>query len=604
MSYNNFKSTTVRGNFNNSDYADGTVQANAIFDRNLTVSGIINNDDLTNKLNSCVKTGDFPPNTTSDLSGVKFSWNNNSGLGHTLVTNFQQQGGYKAFEFWNVSSSIIPTLLISILNNGYVLLNGINNTSSNAIEYIKNLSSDCQTQLSNLASLISTNTTNIATNTSNISTNTSNIATNTSNIATNTSNIATNTSNIATNTSNIATIMANYLTSANLSGYALSSSLTNYVLNSSLSNYLTISDYNSNTSTYYAGLFSPNTFTNTNTFASINTNNTCTHNGLQILTNGSLTYGGDLPTTTSSNAGLGIAWNKQGGGGLGEVDLIAYGQGGIGGINFYNVTTSASCYLLAQLKNTGYFICSGINNTSSTALEYCKNITSDVQTQFNNIYSENNTYTGNNTFTDSTTFLLNNLFDNINYFRDTTTYISNNVYLQSKNIYITTSGILMGKINNVYIDNTTSDILYSVQSKQYPISTIVNSNNSNRYYYFNELPTFTGQIIHFHSHKIDNSLTGMTITSNNSQNHIFICGSFAYTSIFLTENQAITMIYLGSSKWIVQNYYNIAVSTDSYPSTTYGDTTSFPELSNQENEYDTKPIFTNSIYNSGVFVPL
>ena len=96
----------------------------------------------------------------------------------------------------------------------------------------------------------------------------------------------------------------------------------------------------------------------------------------------------------------------------------------------------------------------------------------------------------------------------------------------------------------------------------------------------------------------------MTITSNNSQNHIFICGSFAYTSIFLFENQSITMIYLGNSKWIVQNYYNTAVSSYSYPNQTYSDTTSFPELTNQENEYDTKPVFTNSIYNSGVFIPL
>ena len=86
--YNNFKATTVRGAFNNLDYADNSVQASANFQRDVTIGGVIINTDLTNKLNSCIKTGDFPPNTTSDISGVKFCWNNGIGYGHTLITNF------------------------------------------------------------------------------------------------------------------------------------------------------------------------------------------------------------------------------------------------------------------------------------------------------------------------------------------------------------------------------------------------------------------------------------------------------------------------------------------------------------------------------------
>jgi hypothetical protein len=39
LTYNNYKSTTVRGAFNNSDYSDGSILASATFDRIVTVKG-------------------------------------------------------------------------------------------------------------------------------------------------------------------------------------------------------------------------------------------------------------------------------------------------------------------------------------------------------------------------------------------------------------------------------------------------------------------------------------------------------------------------------------------------------------------------------------
>lgn len=39
LTYNNFKSTTVRGNFINADAPDNSVLADGIFNRNLTVKG-------------------------------------------------------------------------------------------------------------------------------------------------------------------------------------------------------------------------------------------------------------------------------------------------------------------------------------------------------------------------------------------------------------------------------------------------------------------------------------------------------------------------------------------------------------------------------------
>ena len=41
MSYNNFKSTTVRGSFQNLDYADGSITASSLFQRDVSISGTI-----------------------------------------------------------------------------------------------------------------------------------------------------------------------------------------------------------------------------------------------------------------------------------------------------------------------------------------------------------------------------------------------------------------------------------------------------------------------------------------------------------------------------------------------------------------------------------
>ena len=48
MLFNNFKSTTIRGSFNNSDHADGSILASATFQRGLTSSGLITTNGLLN----------------------------------------------------------------------------------------------------------------------------------------------------------------------------------------------------------------------------------------------------------------------------------------------------------------------------------------------------------------------------------------------------------------------------------------------------------------------------------------------------------------------------------------------------------------------------
>ena len=63
--FNNYKSTTIRGNFNNSDYPDGSLLASGTFDRNLNVKGTLI---LGNEISSMDASGNIIYNDTFGLS--------------------------------------------------------------------------------------------------------------------------------------------------------------------------------------------------------------------------------------------------------------------------------------------------------------------------------------------------------------------------------------------------------------------------------------------------------------------------------------------------------------------------------------------------------
>ena len=69
-----------------------------------------------------------------------------------------------------------------------------------------------------------------------------------------------------------------------------------------------------------------------------------------------------LPTTSSGNLGLGIYWNTVGG--LGESDFLNYSQGGVGGFAFYNISSTTTPKLLAQIDNNGSSSCSCSSNSN------------------------------------------------------------------------------------------------------------------------------------------------------------------------------------------------------------------------------------------------
>jgi hypothetical protein len=109
-----------------------------------------------------------------------------------------------------------------------------------------------------------------------------------------------------------------------------------------------------------------------------------------------------LPSTSTSSSGLAIGWNQQLASN-GEVDMIAYGQGGQGGFAFYAMTNTTTPTLITQLYPNG--------------ISFFKNIIS------------NNTFTGTNDFTG--TFTVDNALTNIGQYSPTNTGLGLNVYTSS-----------------------------------------------------------------------------------------------------------------------------------------------------------------------------
>jgi hypothetical protein len=87
---NNFKSTTIKGNLLNKDYNDGSVLANAVFDRNLQVKKQLILGDAT--------AGALPTFSYYDASGVIHGINLVDGLGGSLGYIDQLQNIYNQID--------------------------------------------------------------------------------------------------------------------------------------------------------------------------------------------------------------------------------------------------------------------------------------------------------------------------------------------------------------------------------------------------------------------------------------------------------------------------------------------------------------------------
>jgi hypothetical protein len=140
LTYNNFKSTTVRGNFHNADDTTNSIIANAVFDRDIHVGGniIIGTQDLLNLLKQLTYTmgygvklsTDYPTSSIADNSqGYQCYWNDiHPGYGQTDFLNYSQAGVNGGFTFNTMqtnSSGNAPIQLISLCVNNSTFSNRI-----------------------------------------------------------------------------------------------------------------------------------------------------------------------------------------------------------------------------------------------------------------------------------------------------------------------------------------------------------------------------------------------------------------------------------------------------------------------------------------------
>lgn len=96
--------------------------------------------------------------------------------------------------------------------------------------------------------------------------------------------------------------------------------------------------------------------------------------------------GGTAPFTLGSFnalAGMSIGWNKSNG--TGETDLVNYGQGGVGGFNFYNTSSTTPMSLIAQIPNAQPSSLTSTNILSTTSF---------VQSRIATFLSSANVYSG------------------------------------------------------------------------------------------------------------------------------------------------------------------------------------------------------------------
>jgi hypothetical protein len=111
LTYNNFKSTTIKGSFNNLDYPDGSIQASANFQRNVDIKGNIN-------LGNETSTTDATTNVTTytDTGGnilVKIN-----GITYTITPTI--------LSYLNTLNSNVQTQITNIINNNYLTETSLN----------------------------------------------------------------------------------------------------------------------------------------------------------------------------------------------------------------------------------------------------------------------------------------------------------------------------------------------------------------------------------------------------------------------------------------------------------------------------------------------
>ena len=290
--FNKFKSTTIYGAFNNLDYEDNSMQASSNIQRNLTVGG-----DITS--------------AEGNIKGKKLYYDDVD-ISTLFASLLQPQ--FRGNIDITVIDPILNPYTFSITNStGAISMNTYTGTYPLTIK-----ASNLQLSKNNGTNYYDVLTSNTGALKSG--------ATFTGNVLGITATTTDNTTKFATT----AFVKAqNYVTNESFTSYTSTSDATLMTLMASLSSYALLSGAT------FSGL--------------VNFNNGLT---TAVGTDVHISCNNTFPTTNSgSKQGLGFFWNKSGG--IGETNLLCYGQGGGGGLSIWASNTTNAPSKLAEFYTMG-----------------------------------------------------------------------------------------------------------------------------------------------------------------------------------------------------------------------------------------------------------
>ena len=168
---------------------------------------------------------------------------------------------------------------------------------------------------------------------------------------------------------------------------------------------MTIRTYNNATSTpsttptnmYFVTIDATNNALN----SMVLSNNSLQINGALNVSNivlnpaGTITFPSSLPTTTSTNAGLGITWNDPASGvgsGTGRTNFINYAQGGIGGFTFTTANSTTAPITNMTITPTSTSITGNTTITGSLSVSNGLSFNAPSLVNTNKISNLNNIY--------------------------------------------------------------------------------------------------------------------------------------------------------------------------------------------------------------------
>ena len=300
LTNNKIKSTTIYGALNVLDMTDNSVLSSAYIKRNLTVDGNINS--VPNSKFA------FLTNITSD---IQTQINNKSSSTDLTTTNTN----ITTLQNKTTDISYNSSTLTTTYGNNLIVSGNINSVPNSKFAYLTNITSDLQTQINSKSNKAGDNTFTGINTTGGL------------------------TINGLLSNGNKGILQLNDFNS-------LSSGFYTYIHNSSgINSYRSLGPGTTATSHYFTTQNSAGVESYTMTLQNnlINLNQPTVISGSLNVNNivlnpaGTITFPSSLPTTTSTNAGLGITWNDPASGvgsGTGRSNFINYAQGGIGGFTF------------------------------------------------------------------------------------------------------------------------------------------------------------------------------------------------------------------------------------------------------------------------------